>query len=101
MMEVVEVAREKLAKITYYQHVTSGFVWENEGQWFKDKYLGYANQILNLTFEHEGKKYTIGIIEVDAELPPALYGGYDEGNLRFTEEAVKQDILRAGYQKVV
>ncbi|KKL60249.1 hypothetical protein LCGC14_2207180 [marine sediment metagenome] len=38
--------REKVAQVMYYQHVTSGFKWENEGQWFRDKYLGYADQIL-------------------------------------------------------
>ncbi len=40
--------REKIAKTMYYQHVTSGFKWENEGQWFKDKYLSYADEIIAL-----------------------------------------------------
>ena len=38
---------ERVAKIMYYQHVTSGFKWENESQWFRDKYLGYAREVLN------------------------------------------------------
>lgn len=35
------------AKTMYYQHVTSGFKWENEGQWFRDRYLSYARELLN------------------------------------------------------
>ena len=38
--------REDVAKAMYYQHVSSDFKWENEGQWFRDKYLGYADQLL-------------------------------------------------------
>ena len=40
--------REEIAKTMYYQHVSSGFVWENEGRWYRDKYLGYADQVLSI-----------------------------------------------------
>ena len=37
--------REGVAKSIYYQYVTSGFMWENEGQFYRDKYLGYADEV--------------------------------------------------------
>jgi len=43
----------------------------------------------------------LAILADDQTLPDALYNGYDEGNLRYTEEAVKQDMLKANFKKVV
>ena len=46
--EQIKAKREEIAKTMYYQHVTSGFKWENEDQWFRDKYLSWADQIIAL-----------------------------------------------------
>ena len=42
----IDLLVEKVAETMYYQNVSSGFKWENEGQWFRDKYLGYAREVI-------------------------------------------------------
>ena len=40
--------KEQIARAMYYQHISPECKWENEGQWFRDKYLDFADQIIAL-----------------------------------------------------
>ncbi len=70
--DIQEQMREEIAKTMYYQHVTPGFVWENEGQWFRDKYLKRAEEILSRTLDNG--RYHLAIVDELGEVPEIRMG---------------------------
>lgn len=90
--------REKIAKVMFYQHASDGFRWENEGQWYKEKYLAFADQIIALDPQpSEGDKATELLAFIDGyietrKLQPSTYTEA-EGLTRL------QTVLKAGYLK--
>lgn len=48
--------KERVAEAMYRQHVTQGFEWKNEGDWFQDKYRSYADQIIPIIEEYVREK---------------------------------------------
>ncbi len=66
-----EELREKIAKVMFYQHVSEGFKWENENNWFKKLYLDRADNLLKEVPE-------LAVVDREARLPIASINKSDE-----------------------
>ena len=90
---VREEIEDKLRSMLWVRDQEQWDFLDAGGEEYKKKLQGVITRILSIK--------GLAILADDQTLPEALYDGYDEGNLRFTEEAVKQDMLKSNFKKVV